>query len=176
MPEEYFKNALKNFSQDMANGGAIRHLWNRGYSIRQIMEHLDFPANYERVQNVVWEHLIARGVIRLTKPEPGEGQEQVSYVKEYDRYGRTSFRRVTQGILQEEMEYVPCDIGLVMHRDRALYDKILACLKERQREYAADIPWKRMRIYHKRDENIEGIMKTLKGTDFFTAFFPGDGP
>ena len=60
MPEDYFKGALTNFSQDAANGGAIRHLWNRGYSIREIMGQLDFPANYERVQNVVWSFQVSR--------------------------------------------------------------------------------------------------------------------
>ena len=46
MPEDYFKSAITNFSQDAANGGAIRHLWNRGYSIREIMGQLDFPATF----------------------------------------------------------------------------------------------------------------------------------
>lgn len=173
MSEEYFKSTLTNFSQDVANGGAIRHLWNRGYSIREIMEQLDFPAPYERVQNVVWEHLLSTGVIRLTEPEHGEAQEKVTYVKEYDKYGRTSFRRVKETGTGEVRTYVPCNFGLVMHRDRELYEKMLGCLRDRQREYVADIPWKRMTIYHKRDRNLEEIVKMLKDKSFFTAFFPG---
>lgn len=171
MSEEYFKNALTNFSQDLANGGAIRHLWNRGYSIRQIMEQLDFPAPYERVQNVVWDHLVDSGVICLTKPEAAHRQEQVSYVKEYDKYGRTSFRRVTKIIHTEETEiYVPCDFGILIQKDKNLYEKILGCLEERQREYLTDIPWKGMRVYHRRDEFMGKIVEKLEAAGLSTAF------
>ncbi|MCM1256806.1 MAG: hypothetical protein NC307_03025 [Roseburia sp.] len=171
MSEEFFKRALKNFSQDMANGGAIRHLWNLGYSVSQIMESLDYPAPYERVQNVVWDHLVDTGVICLTKPERAHRQEQVSYVKEYDKYGRTSFRRVTEVKDPGEMDiYLPCDFGLVMGRERELYEKILDCLKERQREYITDIPWKNMRIYHKKDKMMEGIVENLQTVGLSTAF------
>lgn len=170
MSEEYFKKALTNFSQDMANGGAIRHLWNRGYSIRQIIEQLDFPAPYERVQNVVWEHLVDTGVVCLTKPEAAHRQEQVSYVKEYDKYGRTSFRRVTEVIHKEETEtYVPCDFGIWMQRDPKRYEEILDCLKERQREYLTDIPWRGRRVYHKREGIMGKIVERLEEEGLSTA-------
>ncbi len=173
MPEDYFKSAITNFSQDAANGGAIRHLWNRGYSIREIMGQLDFPANYERVQNVVWEHLLNTGVICLTKPEHTMGQK-VTYVKEYDKYGRTSFRRVVKAGTGEDIIYIPCNFGLVVHRDRELYERMLGCLTDRQREYVTDIPWKRMKVYHKRDKKLEGILNILKDKEFFADFFPGE--
>ena len=175
MSEEFFKSALKNFSQDMANGGAIRHLWNLGYSVHQIMESLDYPAPYDRVQNVVWDHLVDTGVICLTKPESAHRQEMVSYVKEYDKYGRTSFRRVTEVKSPGETEaYVPCDFGIFIHRDREMYEKILDCLTERQREYITDIPWKNMRVYHKKDKIMGEIVENLENAALSPAVCQDD--
>ena len=47
---DYFKNALANFTFEAACGGAIRHLTDSGYSVTQIMERLQFPTSYDRVQ------------------------------------------------------------------------------------------------------------------------------
>ena len=51
----YFQKALADFTQEAASGGAIRHLADMGYTVKQIMERLDFPTPYERVQKAVWE-------------------------------------------------------------------------------------------------------------------------
>jgi len=162
MSEKYFQNALSNFTLDVANGGAIRHLWDLGYSIREILKQLDYPSNFERVQNVVWEHLLSTGVICLGKPETSKEQTEVSYVKEYDKYGRTSFRRVVKvRELSEENEYIPCDFGRLMHDDKELFGKMLNCLEERQQEYITDIPWKRMRVYHRADARMKEIAEKL---------------
>lgn len=161
MEEKYFKKALFNFSQDMANGGAIRHLWNLGYSIRQIMERLDYPAPYGRIQEVVWQHLLDTGTISLVKPEAGK-EKKFSYVKEYDKYGRTSFRRVEEIRDITGEDYIPCDFGLFLHQDREKYLKLLSCLDERQREYITDIPWRNMRVYHKPEERMKKIWEIVK--------------
>jgi len=130
----FFQEALADFAQEAANGGAIRHLADLGYTVRQIEAALDFPASHERVQRAVWEHLIQKEVIL---PEaPGSGGRQAArasgkedglrtgggfqtegglrtgdrfqtegglyrtgaprkkrtYVREYDQYGKASFR------------------------------------------------------------------------------------
>lgn len=92
--EKYFEKALSDFTFDVASGGAIRHLADRGYPAPQIRKMLDFPTPYERVQQTVWEHLLAQGVLRLEEPGNGEAQEKYGYVEDYDRFGRKSFRRV----------------------------------------------------------------------------------
>lgn len=106
----YFQEALSDFTQETANGGAIRHLADLGYTVRRIMETLDFPASYERVQRAVWEHLVRTGVILLEEPGGGRGTAQEegaaqwesaarkkrTYVREYDQYGKTSFRLVEE--------------------------------------------------------------------------------
>lgn len=99
----YFQKALSDFTYETASGGAIRHLADSGYTVRQITEHLDFPTPYERVQKAVWAHLLGQKTILSEKPGSGEGKESVRYVREYDRYGKASFRRV---VVREDVESV----------------------------------------------------------------------
>ena len=42
--QEYFKNALSNFMFEAASGGAIRHLADLGYTVKQISKKLEFPT------------------------------------------------------------------------------------------------------------------------------------
>lgn len=96
MENPYFRKALSDFTHEVASGGAIRHLTDLGYTVRQIMEQLDFPTPYERVQKEVWERLKETGIILSEEPGRGGRKERFAYVQERDRFGRTSFRRVTQ--------------------------------------------------------------------------------
>lgn len=94
--QEYFKNALSDFTYEAASGGAIRHLTDLGYTVKQICERLSFPTPYARVQKAVWQQLIDTGVI-LTE-EPGNGAMRrtgkAEYAVEHDKFGRTSFRLI----------------------------------------------------------------------------------
>lgn len=92
--QDYFKEALSNFTHEAASGGAIRHLADLGYTVKQICERLDFPTPYERVQKTVWEHLLDTGVLLRREPGSEEPKERFTYVKDYNQYGRTSFRKV----------------------------------------------------------------------------------
>lgn len=93
--QEYFRKALSDFTFDVASGGAIRHLADRGYTVRQIKEMLDFPTPLDRVGQAVWQHFLKTGQVTDTEPEDGNQQEQFTYVLEYDAYGKSSYRRVT---------------------------------------------------------------------------------
>jgi len=93
--QEYFKHALANFTFDVASGGAIRHLADRGYTADEIRKKLDFPTPYERIQQTIWKHYLDTGVLLIEEPGSGKQQETCSYITEYDSFGRKSFRRVT---------------------------------------------------------------------------------
>lgn len=92
--QEYFKSALSDFTYEAASGGAIRHLADLGYTVKQIGGQLSFPTPYAKVQKTVWQRLFETGV--LLAEEPGSGKRQdggrAEYVMERDKYGRTSFR------------------------------------------------------------------------------------
>lgn len=92
--ENYFYDALNHFIFEEAGGGAIRHLANRGYTAKQITESLSFPIPYEKVREAFTQHLLENGILLREKPGTGAMPEKAEYVREYDRYGKPSFRRV----------------------------------------------------------------------------------
>lgn len=91
---EYFKQALSSFAMDMASGGAIKHLTNQGYTVQQIVNKLDFPTPYEKVQELVWKQMIENGCLLLEEPGNGTEHEKVDFIQETDSLGRKSFRKV----------------------------------------------------------------------------------
>lgn len=94
--QDFFQKALADFTHEAASGGAIRHLTDLGYTAKQVKELLDFPTSYERIQKTMWEHLLDTEVILLEEPGLGERKKRAVYVREYDRYGKASFRRVLE--------------------------------------------------------------------------------
>lgn len=99
----YFQKALADFTYETASGGAIRHLADLGYTVKQIGEMLDYPTPCERIQKTVWEHLVSRAVILLEEPGNGSRTQKTVYVKEYDKYGKSTFRRVTESVETERV-------------------------------------------------------------------------
>lgn len=50
---EYFRDALSNFTRDFAYGGAIRHLVDRGYSVQNIIDEFHYPLSREVIEKIV---------------------------------------------------------------------------------------------------------------------------
>ena len=94
-----FQSALADFTYDVASGGAIRHLTDLGYTAKQIAETLSYPTPMKRIREQMWKRLLETDVI-LTR-EPGSPKENTRFVREYDKYGRTSFRKVSETVSQE---------------------------------------------------------------------------
>lgn len=90
--QKYFKNALSDFTYETASGGAIRHLADLGYTVKQITEKLTYPTPYERVRKTVWQYLIDTGVILTQEPEKGGVKGKAAYTVEHGKYGKASFR------------------------------------------------------------------------------------
>lgn len=83
----YFQSALSDFTFDVACGGAIRHLADLGYSAEEIKERLDYPTSLSNVKNALRKY-------EEEKKALSEGKPKMKIVKEYDEYGRSSFRQV----------------------------------------------------------------------------------
>lgn len=192
--QDYFKKALSNFTYDMASGDAIRYMTGQGYTVRQIIERLDFPTPATQVQKTVWKCLLDMGVILID--EPGTAKKaQVEYVRTYDKYGKASFIQVTvpgsgreaiqfvekdyctakNGGLNtyigklcskngEAASYISCDFGLRSRRDPAGYRSMLQLLNERQQEYIRGLPWERRIVYHRLDRRMQEIIVRLYET------------
>ena len=158
MPDKYFEKALNNFISDFAEGDAIRKFADRGYSVREIMENLSFPLPKEKVAEIVWKHYVDTGVICLDKPEGNIAKRKVSYVREYDKYGRSSFRQVVEETQGDSREYVECDFGLRKYQKPDEYNKWLNSLDTKDRDYIEGLPWPVGKVYHVNDERISRIL------------------
>ena len=77
----FFQDALADFAQEAAWGGAVRHLADLGYTARQIADKLDFPVSYEKVRRAVWERLVDTEVILLEEPGSVRGGMRTDFVR-----------------------------------------------------------------------------------------------
>ena len=182
---DYFKLALSNFVFDMASGGAIQHLTNQGYTVKQMIEKLDFPAPYEKVQEAVWKQLLNNGSLLLEEPGSGAGQERAEYVMEKDSFGRRSFRKVvikadkTKQIHWKEVIFSRKINGKLAdylskkikeNGENASYiscnfgmktNRLPDVLDEQQKDYILGLPWPKQIVYHKLDIRMREIVVAL---------------
>ena len=182
---DYFKQALSNFVFDMASGGAIQHLTNQGYTVKQIIEKLDFPAPYEKVQEAVWKQLLNNGSLLLEEPGSGAGQERAEYVVEKDGFGRRSFRKLV--IKADETKQIhwkkvvfrsQIDGKLEDYLSKKIKENgetasyvscnfgmktncLLDVLDEQQTDYILGLPWPKQTVYHKLDMRMREIVAAL---------------
>lgn len=165
MEKEGFRQALSDFSFDVASGGAIRHLTDLGYTVKQIQGQLDFPTPGARVQEAVWKRLVDTGVILLEEPWRQRAKEKVEFIREYDSYGKASFRRVVETDLKPETAaddlFLACEFGVLQYRDEGKYREALAALDERLAEYIAGLPWPKRRVWHRADGRMMEIERQL---------------
>ena len=57
LEDQIFRDALTNFTQDFAYGGAIRHLVDRGYTVDMIIKEFHYPLSRESIEKIVAKHL-----------------------------------------------------------------------------------------------------------------------
>ena len=164
MSEEYFKKALRDFTVDFASGGAIKAMADKGYTVEEIHNKLDFPTSRERIREIVWKHYIDTGVIALEEPVKGQVKSRATYEKVTDDYGRTSYRQVVTSETIDK-EYVACDFGKMMYKDKEGLEKKLESLSQKDREYLTGLPWPLTRVWHVKDERIMKILEILTQSD-----------
>ena len=93
--QDFFRNALSDFTYEAASGAAIRHLTDLGYTVKQISERLTYPTPFERVRKTVWQQLLDTKVVLTEEPGGGKMRGRTEYAVEHDKYGRTSYRLLT---------------------------------------------------------------------------------
>lgn len=161
MDNKYFSKALSDFTNDVAYGGAVRKLARQGCTVKEIKAKIDYPVSESKIAEMVWKYYLDNGVIRLKLPEEGTATEKVSYVLEYDAYGKPSYRRKVEQIEAVEAEYIPCDFGRKMYADKEGFMATLEVLEGRDRDYIYGLPWPLERVYHIADERMRRIYALL---------------
>lgn len=133
--KRYFENALSDFVHDMASGANIRHLVDRGYSISQIKEKLDYPAPKERLQESVWRHMLETGLVILDFSE--------KYSHNIEVKSRAAFLESIRKIFSEygeENVYVYCTCEKWIDGGKGSVFKCKS-LTSRERDYMTELPW-----------------------------------
>lgn len=153
---------MQNFTLDAASLGAVRHLADLGMTVEEIEESLSFPTPHSLVQKTVWEQLLDNGTILRQKPAGTETLRRAEFIREYDAYGKASFRRVIkeETVSRAPQEYVPCRFGEYTPEDlQALLQK--AGVADKDAAYVLGLPWEKGTLYHKKDDRICRILCKL---------------
>lgn len=196
---KFFEQALANFTFETACGGAVRHLADNGYTVRQILEKLDYPASWEQVQNTVFEHFCGKGILLLNEPEYDGVEEKPEFVLEYDSYGKASFRKAAapSGKARKKIEWkessLPAGSGELFGQflakklaENGAENAYLSCdfglwprdkldslpyLDSRQKDYIRGIPWPQARMYHRLNTVMAEIVKELYSNLEYSGIF-----
>ena len=75
----------------MAARGAIRHLYDSGYSIKEIADRLTYPLPVSRIEKEIADY----------EKEKSSPDAEYEYIRTTDAYGRSSYKRVRKDILPD---------------------------------------------------------------------------
>ena len=159
MENRYFQKALSNFTTDFAVGGTIRALADKGLNVNEIYERLDYPVSKDTVAKLVWVHYLDNTTISLSDPKGIASKQAVTYEKTQDEYGRISYKQVKRSI-ELTGEYLPCDFGKQIYKDKEAFIKKLEILDARDRDYILGLPWPLETVWHKDDDRIRRIIQS----------------
>lgn len=191
MEDKYFKQALSDFTIEFASGDAIRSLSDKGYSVKKIKSKLDFPTPEERIREIVWKHYIDNKTICLQNPKETSLGGKYTIEKVYDNYGRPSFKQVrvkadeeapsskqvkveadeevpsskqvSIKTDEESREYVECDFGKRLYKNKDDFIKSLSVLDEEEKDYILGLPWPLTKVWHVKNEKFAKIITKLSG-------------
>lgn len=158
----YFEAALSDFVFDVAAGGAIRHLVDRGHSIEQIMNELDYPVPRPRVEKAVYRHMTESGILLDRLPAEDE-RVDIHILKEKD--SRKLYEAMIDNIDKYGVQnsYMECPFGMWMKNDAGKMQQVISCLTSREQEYIFGIRWERNIMYHRLNDRMREIGIKLSG-------------
>lgn len=169
--EGYFEAALFDFVFDVAAGGAIRHLTDRGYSVEQIMRELSYPAPRAKVEKAVYRYLTDSRIL-LTKLPGESGTPGIRCLR--GEKGTDFSQRLTDAVVEsgEKNAYMECPFGGWRKTNEKLFAQTIACLTGREQEYLLGIRWERDVMYHRLNDRMREIaLKLVKNTEWEWKFY-----
>lgn len=169
--ESYFQAALSDFTFDVAAGGAIRHLTDRGYSVEQIMRELSYPVPRARVEKAVYRHLLESRILLSELP----AEDGTMRIKHLQGEKTAHFpERFAKAIAEsgEKNAYMECPFGAWIKKDEKRLEQSFACLTNREREYLLGICWEKDIMYHRLNDRMREIgLKLVRGTEEAWRFY-----
>lgn len=157
-----FDNALSQFIKDFASGGAIRHFVELGYSVEQIKSSLDFPMGLDDIGHVVWKEYIDTKQICIHEEDINRDYiVKTSYVKDYNKYGKTSLRKVIKKEKVENKTYISCDFGRLIYKDKEGFNKRLNKLEAEDMAMIENLPWPLEKVYVDSDTALGKAVKAF---------------
>lgn len=190
--ESYFEAALSDFAFDVAAGGAIRHLTDRGYSVEQMMRELSYPVPRAKVEKAVYRYMTEARILLAKLPEENENLKIRCLEAEK---GAGFAQRLSDAIAEsgEKNAYMECPFGGWKKKaekkavsatdaesgraDRGNCDgewlrQTFACLTGREQEYLSGIRWEQDVMYHRMNGRMREIaLKLIKNTEYGWKFY-----
>lgn len=160
---KYFQEALSDFMYDAASGRAIRHLCDTGYTAAQIMQRLDYPTPFSKIQRTITRHLKENGVL-LEQLPLADSDFQTIRLKPMQP--ETLFSFLAEQIRQNEEEnaYMACPFGAVLQQSDYAVHKPFSVLTTREREYLESLTWEPHTLYHRLNRRMLEIGVQIAGS------------
>lgn len=162
---KYFEAALSDFVFDVAAGGAIRHLVDRGYSVEQMMKELDYPVPRAKVEKAVYRYMTESGMLLSELPIETETLH-IHFLQEKTK------ERLLEKLVKhleesgEENFYMECPFGAWMKKDEKKLQQVMSCLTNREQEYILGIRWEHDIMFHRLNSRMREIaMKLVMHTE-----------
>ena len=158
----YFQEALSDFVYDAASGRAIRHLADTGYTTAQIVNQLDYPTPFTKVQHTVTRHFKETGILLETLPVPPASLQAVTLQRDSPEklYALLSERIRQNG---EAYSYLSCPFGIQAagQDSKSPAMQLLSALTAREAEYIQGIAWEPAVMYHRLNRRMLEIGSQL---------------
>ena len=171
MANEYFKEALHNFTSDYAYGSQIRHLYDQGLTIERIKEKLDYPTPIETIYEYLKKYLIDSKIIVFNESNIPSSATASSYAVEYDSLGRKSFRlkkergkdmnNLTSRSYIGEIAAIPDILNCYAHIDLSVASKNSDLLDTKLRDYCSTMPFPSKPCYIRLNPSLLDIADKL---------------
>ena len=171
MENNYFNEALHNFTSDYAYRGQIRHLFSLGLCTSQIKDKLDFPVPFETVKSYLWDYLLSSKQVVFSTDDIVPEYTTPKYILEYDSYGRKSFRlegarphntiNYSKSPLPNNIYDIPNLYTCFIEITNRLLSSCKTLLSPSQLEYLDGFPWPQKDVYFKINEKMADIIASL---------------
>lgn len=167
--EGYFEAALSDFAFDVAAGGAIRHLVDRGYSVGQIVKELDYPVPRARVEKAVYKYLTENGILVSELPieESVKNMLRVHEMNSMNANEGNNFAGQLYRYIEKngvENSYLECPFGIWKKDNTKRLEAALACLSAREQDYIQEILWEPRIMYYRLTDRMQEISRKLVKT------------